>query len=189
MKKICFFLALALLCAGVSFGQAGAKNALSVDVAPLLRGLVINRDDPDINFFGIGAFYERLLGSSYSLGARFDYLSGEYGSGPSVDVSYLAFSVHGRVYPLAQGLAKLYLDLGVGFNSIDVDLPTYDKQEGMTFALKAGYKHFFNNFIFVEPSIAYVYARTISGSWSSIAKANDPSPVEWTPGLLIGISF
>jgi hypothetical protein len=193
MKKFCFFLTLALLCAGVSFGQSGKKNALSVDAAPLLRGFVTSSDDPDSDFFGIGAFYERLIGSRYSLGVQFNYFSGDYDYGTSIDVNYLALSAHGRVYPLSQGLAKLYLDLGIGFNTIDVDLPNQKEEGGMTFALKAGYKHFFNDFIFVEPSIAYVYAKTITDAWPSIVsgptKAHDPSPFEWTPGLLIGVSF
>jgi hypothetical protein len=194
MKKFCFFLTLALLCAGASFGQAGKKNALSIDTAPLLRGFVATHDNPDIGFFGAGLFYERLFGSHYSLGGRFDFLLGEYDSGAvEADITYFALSAHGRVYPLSQGLAKLYLDLGIGFNTIDLDMPGQKNEGGLTFALKAGYKHFFNDFIFVEPSIAYVYAKRISdalpGVGSGLSRVYDPSPFEWTPGLLFGISF
>jgi hypothetical protein len=193
MKKFCFVLTLALLCAGASFGQAGKKNALSIDAVPLARGLVAAHDSPDIGFFGAGLFYERLFGSRYSLGGRLDFFAGEYDNGTSIDISYFALSAHGRVYPLSQGLAKLYLDLGVGFNTIDIDMPNQKNEGGLTFALKAGYKHFFNNAIFVEPSIAYVYAKRISdarpGIGSGLDGVYDPSPFAWTPGLLIGVSF
>ena len=97
MKKIRFFLMLALLCAGAVFAQSGKKNALSVDVAPLFRGLVVKDNNPDVRFFGAGVFYERLFGSSFSLGGRFDFIIGEY---LGRDTRYLAGSIHGRVYPL-----------------------------------------------------------------------------------------
>jgi hypothetical protein len=180
MKKFYFFSMLALLCAGAVFAQSGKKNALSFDVAPLFRGFVAKEDNPDNEFFGGAVFYERLLGSRYSLGGRFDFILGEY---LEMDTSYLAGSLHGRVYPLAQGLEKLYLDVGIGFNNIDRD--GVDDVGGLTFALTAGYKHFFNGFIFVEPSLGLVYAKTISGNRT----LRDPSPIEWTPGLHIGFSF
>jgi hypothetical protein len=195
MKKICFFLALALVCAGAAFGQSGKKNALSVDVAPLFRGLVVSQNgNPDIGFFGAGLFYERLFGSRYSLGGRFDFIKGDYSNNVApkdVDITYLAASVHGRVYPLSQGLEKFYLDAGIGFNSINIDAPNHKKEGGMTFALKMGYKQFFNGLIFVEPSIAFVYAERISShsKLASFQAEQDPSPFEWTPGLLIGVSF
>jgi hypothetical protein len=193
VKKICLFLALLLVCAGAVFGQSGKKNALGVDVAPFFRGLVAgNPDNPDISYIGAGVFYERLFGSRYSLGGRFDFIHGEYSFSPiEGDISYLAGSIHGRVYPLSQGLEKFYMDAGIGFNSIDIDLPGHDKEGGMTFALKMGYKQFFNGVIFVEPSIAFVYAERISSNTSlaSLRGEHDPSPFEWTPGLLIGFSF
>jgi hypothetical protein len=183
MKKMCCIAALALLCAGAAFGQSG-KNALSVDAAPFLRGLVAGSVDSNVEFLGAGLFFERLFGSSFSLGARLDFITGEYHrAGVDGDVTYFAVSGHGRVYPLSQGLAKFYLDTGIGFNNIDVD--GRGDRGGLTFALKTGYKHFFNNVIFMEPSIALVYAENISGS----NHLSDPSPLEWTPGLLIGLSF
>jgi hypothetical protein len=188
MKKMCCIVALALLCAGAVFGQAGAKNALSIDAAPFLRGLVAMSDNPDVGFFGTGLFYERLFGSRFSLGGRFDFFFGGYDNGVTdVDIRYLAASAHGRVYPLAQGLQKWYLDLGIGFNTIDVG--SRNDEGGLTFALKTGYKYFFNDAIFVEPSIALVYADNISGAFPSLRGAQDPSPFGWTPGLLIGLSF
>jgi hypothetical protein len=193
VKKICLFLAFVLLCAGAAFGQSGKKNALSVDVAPLFRGFVAGHDDkPDVRFIGVGVFYERLLGSRYSLGGRFDFIHGEYDSGVAeTDITYLAGSIHGRVYPLSQGLEKFYLDTGIGFNSIDIDLPGHKKEGGMTFALQIGYQQFFNSVIFVEPSIAFVYAERISSNTLLLGSRgeHDPSPFEWTPGLLIGLSF
>jgi hypothetical protein len=189
MKKLCFIMTLALLCAGAAFGQSGKKNALSIDVAPFFRGLVAIDNDPDIGFFGAGLFYERLFGSQYSLGGRLDFIFGKHENVTEVDVNYFAGSVHGRVYPLGQGLEKLYLDLGIGYNSIDIDLPGADR-EGLTFALKAGYKHFFNGMIFVEPSLALFYGESISQGWpASFSGPHDPSPFGWTPGLLIGASF
>jgi hypothetical protein len=191
MKKIFLLLALALLCAGAAFGQSGKKNALSIDVAPFFRGLVIAHDDnPDTEFFGAGLFYEHLFGSRYSLGGRFDFIHGEYSAGVTeTDITYLAGSIHGRVYPLSQGLEKFYMDAGIGFNSIDIDAPGHKNQGGMTFALKMGYKQFFNGVVFVEPSIAFVYAERISSNTLLLSGALDPSPFEWTPGLLIGVSF
>ncbi|MDR3123855.1 MAG: hypothetical protein LBU16_08780 [Treponema sp.] len=180
MKKMCFITALALLCAGAAFGQSGKKNALSVDTAPLLRSLVASSVDSNAEFLGAGLFYELLLGSSFSLGGRVDFISGEYLNGK---VSYFAVSGHGRAYPLSQGLAKFYLDTGIGFNTIDMG--SNNDKGGLTFALAMGYKHFFNGTIFMEPSIALVYAENFFGSNS----VRDPSPLEWTPGLLIGLSF
>jgi hypothetical protein len=181
---------LALLCAGAAFGQTGKKNALGIDAAPALRSLAVrNKETPKIEFLGAGAFYERLLAPHFSLGGRFDFFTGRYDNVIEADINYFAFSAHGRVYPLSQGMEKLYLDAGVGFNVIKVDTPTGKNSQGMTFALKMGYKHFFNDTIFVEPSIAFVYAESIAKTWSYITRANDPSPLEWTPGLLIGFSF
>jgi hypothetical protein len=183
MKKMCCVAALALLCAGVTFGQSG-KNALGVDAAPFLRGLVANSVHSNVELLGAGLFYERLFGSSFSLGARVDFITGKYDYlVTDKDVTYFAVSVHGRVYPLSQGLAKFYLDTGIGFNNIDVG--GKDDRGGLTFALKTGYKHFFNSVIFMEPSIALVYAESLGGG----SRLSDPSPVEWTPGLLIGLSF
>jgi hypothetical protein len=189
MKRVCFISALALLCAGAVFGQSGKKNALGVDAAPFVRSLVATEKNPNRNFLGAGLFYERLFGSRYSLGGRFDFISGKYANGPAeVDVNYLAGSIHGRVYPLGQGLAKLYLDLGIGYNSIDIDLPGADR-EGLTFSLKAGYKHFFNSTIFVEPSLVLFYGESIANGAPALEGLRDPSPFGLTPGLLIGVSF
>jgi hypothetical protein len=191
VKKFYLFLAFVLLCAGAAFGQSGKKNALSVDVAPFFRSLVISHDDkPDTSFIGAGVFYERLFGSRYSLGGRFDFIQGDYSLGVTkADITYLAGSIHGRVYPLSQGLEKFYLDTGIGFNSIDIDSPGHGKEGGMTFTLQIGYKQFFNSAIFVEPSIAFVYAERISSNTLLLSEALDPSPFGWTPGLLIGVSF
>jgi hypothetical protein len=177
---------LALLCAGAAFGQSGKKNALSVDTAPFFRGLVAGEKDPDLSYLGAGLSYERLFGSHYSLGGRFDFIFGKHDTVPEVDITYLAGSLHGRVYPLGQGLAKLYLDLGIGYNSIDID-PGNDIG-GLTFALTAGYKHFFNSLIFVEPSIGLFYGESISNS-AVPSGLRDPSPYGLTPGLLVGLSF
>jgi hypothetical protein len=188
MKRVCVFVTLALLCAGAAFGQTDRKNALGIDVAPTLRSLAV-MNSPKTWFSGAGVFYERLLAPHFSLGGRFDFLIGSYDNVIKADINYFALSAHGRVYPLSQGLAKLYLDAGIGFNAINVDYPGVENKQGVTFALKAGYKHFFNDMIFVEPSMAFVYAETISKTWPYVAQANDPSPIEWTPGLLIGFSF
>jgi hypothetical protein len=188
MKRFCVLLTLALLCAGAAFGQEGKKNALSIDAAPILQGLVVMSSDSNVRFFGAGAFYERLLGSRYSLGGRFDFAFGKYDMVSTMDIKYFAVSAHGRVYPLAQGLQKFYLDAGIGFATIDMD-PGSD-QGGLTFALKAGYKHFFNDAIFVEPSLALVYGESIGGSLAAANRGSPNSPAfEWMPGLLIGLNF
>jgi hypothetical protein len=93
--------------------------------------------------------------------------------------------VHGRWYPLSSGLDKLFIDAGLGFNVFSYDGETDSKKGGLagiTLTLKAGYKLMFTPKFFIEPSMAFVYAKTPSS-------ASVPTPQGWQPGLSIGGAF
>jgi hypothetical protein len=193
MKKlrIVFLLVLGIVAIGGIFAQAkpagtasAEKNAVSLDVVPLFKGFIASEESKDGSkartVFGIAADYEYLIVPHYSIGARLDfYVSGQ----DKLVASYFGFAVQGRWY-ISESLEKFYLgtDIGLSGSSATYDGTTIDdsKTFGFTFALKAGWKQQLGP-IFLEPSMAYVYAK--SSDYLPV------TPLVWQPGLNVGIKF
>jgi hypothetical protein len=161
--------------------DGGAKLAVSLDLFPLVKGIIWSDVDDDDAMFALAPNFEYLIYPHFTVGAGMDLY---FGKSSDVDIFYFGLTAHGRWYPLSSGLDKLFIGAGLGFNVFAYDGET-DPDEGgfagLTMSLKAGYKLMFTPNFFVEPSMAFVYAKTPGGS--------APTPLGWQPGLSIGGAF
>ncbi|MDR1024512.1 MAG: autotransporter outer membrane beta-barrel domain-containing protein [Treponema sp.] len=181
-------IALGLLVLAAITGVLGAQNApaakaaVSLDLFPLFKGIIWSDSDADNSLFALAPSFEYLIHPHFTLGAAVDLYFGE---AVKIDIFYFGLAAHGRWYPLSSGLDKLFIDTGLGFNVFSLDGETDSKKggfAGITMSLKAGYKLMFNSRFFLEPSMAFVYAKTPSS-------ASVPTPLGWQPGLSIGGAF
>jgi hypothetical protein len=172
-KKMILALILAMAVTGGVFAQG--KNAVAVDVAPLAKGIIASDSDTDTSIFGIAASFEHPMAPHYSIGARMDLYAGKVFD---IDGTYFGLSAHGRWYPLSATLEKLYLDAGLGFNSLDSKLVEFG---GLTFALKTGWKLLFKEKFFAEPSLEYILAKS--------SEFVPFTPLGWQIGLGLGMNF
>jgi hypothetical protein len=159
-----------------------AKMAISLDVFPLVKGLLWSDSDLKNSLFALAPNFEYLLHPHYTLGAAVDLY---FGKTSDIDILYFGLTAHGRWYPLSSGLDKFFLDAGLGFNMFSLDGKTDSDRggfSGITISLKAGYKLMFGSRFFLEPSMAFVYAKTASIGFI-------PTPLGWQPGLNMGITF
>jgi hypothetical protein len=183
------------LVSGPLFAQA---NAVTLDVAPLAKGIITSDSDYDTAIFGIAASYERLLVPHFSLGLRMDLYAGRVGNdltkSANLDgqkVVYFGLNAQGRVYPLSDSMDKLFIEAGLGFNTFSVTLDSdvkaagYSADEfnfsGLTVDGKMGWRHVFGRMIFLEPSIGYVLAK--SNSYAGF------TPLGWQLGIGLGAAF
>jgi hypothetical protein len=185
MKKEFVFgllLALAITAVPVALGaQESKRMAAGLDTMPLLKGIIWTDSDADDSLFALSPSFEYRVVPHFSVGGTVDLWFGE---ASKVDIFYFGLSVHGRWYPLSEGLDKLFLDAGLGFNSFAVDGETdsqYGGFAGVTTGLKAGWKLMMGQMFFVEPSMAYVYSKSSS--------QEAPTPLGWQAGLSIGMAF
>jgi hypothetical protein len=156
------------------------RAALSVDTYPLAQGLITTDDDTDYSDFRIGATFEYLVGSKYSIGVRGDYRSSEQEK--NYTITFFGVGLHGRVYPMDSGLKKFFLDFGLGYSSFENE-PNSGKtttNDGLAWDLTAGWKQVLTANLFAEASIGWslVKSRAI-GTYNS----------GWIPGLSIGVLF
>jgi hypothetical protein len=160
----------------------GAKMALGVDAFPLVKGLIWWDGDKDNSLFAVAANFEYLAAPHFTAGGSADLY---FGKASDVDIFYFGLAGHGRWYPLSAGLDRLFIDAGLGVNAFALD-GKYDADKGgmtgITISLKAGWKLMFGSKFFVEPSMAYVYAKLPSS-------ASVPTPLGWQPGLAVGMTF
>jgi hypothetical protein len=176
-------------------GSGGAKQmALSVDLFPLVKGMLWKDSDAGYEMFALAASFERLVRPHYSVGAAADLYTGKLAKSgtESIGFTYFGLAVHGRYYPQSAGLDKFFIDAGLGFNTFTPDLPAgstvkYDFT-ALTLSLKAGYKVMLTPGLFFEPSMAFVYAKT-PGLPSGQGVENPPTPLGWQPGLGFGGAF
>jgi hypothetical protein len=168
---------------GAQEAPAGeAKMAVSLDAFPLVKGIVWSDIDADNAMFALAPNFEYLLRPHFSVGGALDMY---FGKALDIDIFYFGLAAHGRWYPFSSGPDKLFLDAGLGFNvfafdgKVDADKGGF---AGITMSLRAGYKLMFTRNFFVEPSMAFVYAKTASA-------ASVPTPLGWQPGLSIGGAF
>ncbi|MDR0451385.1 MAG: autotransporter outer membrane beta-barrel domain-containing protein [Treponema sp.] len=160
---------------------SAAKMAVSLDLFPLVKGIIWSDNDADNALFALAPNFEYLLHPHFTVGGAADLY---FGKASDIDIFYFGLAAHGRWYPLSSGLDKLFLDTGLGFNVFALDGKTDPDRggfSGLTMSLKAGYKLMFTPNFFVEPSMAFVYAKT--------PNAGVPTPLGWQPGLSMGGAF
>jgi hypothetical protein len=163
-------------------GSGGAKGAVSLDTFPLAKGIIWSDGNADDGLFALAPGFEFPVHPRFTLGAGLDIY---FGKNSNIDIFYFGLVAHGRWYPLSSGLDKLFIDAGLGFNVFAFDGETDPDKggfAGLTISLKAGYKLLFTPRFFVEPSMAFVYAKIP-------ALSSAPTPLGWQPGLSIGIVF
>jgi hypothetical protein len=184
-KKIVLVLLIVAVSAGVLGAQQtaqGRKIALGLDVAPLFKGLIWSDSNAKNSLFALAPHFEYLIRPGFTIGASGDLY---FGKASNVDIFYFGAAFQGRWYPLSTGLDKLFLGASVGFNAFSLDGETDSKKGGfmgITFSLKAGYKLMLTSKFFMEPSMAFVYAKTPSS-------VTVPTPQGWQPGLVIGMTL
>jgi hypothetical protein len=180
--KFVFGLVLTLVVSGALGAQEAKKMAAGLDTMPLFKGIIWTESDADNGLFALSPSFEYAVVPHFGVGGTVDLWFGE---NRNVDIFYFGISAHGRWYPLSEGLDKLFLDAGLGFNSFMRDGKTGSEHgsfAGLTAGLKAGWKLMFGQALFVEPSMAYVYSKV-----SSISEA--PTPLGWQAGLSAGMAF
>jgi hypothetical protein len=183
-KKIVLGLLVLAAVTGVLGAQQApaGKIAVSLDTFPLVKGLIWSDGDLDNSLFALASGFEYLLRPHFSMGAAADIYFGE---ASKIDIMYFGLAAHGRWYPLSSGTDKFFVDAGLGFNMFSLDGETDSDMggfTGITMSLKAGYKLMFSSRFFVEPSMAFVYAKIPSA-------VSVPTPLGWQPALSAGIAF
>jgi hypothetical protein len=184
MKRIVCILLLAA--AGSLIAEeasAQTKIAVGLDTMPLLKGIIWSDADADDGLFALSPSVEILMASRFSVGGTVDLW---FGTASDISVFYFALAGQGRWYPLSTNLDKLFIGVNLGFSLLSVDGEAPKAEDGgffgLTTGLKVGWKIKFGPRFFVEPSMAYVYAKTGFGS-------GVPTPLGWQPGLIAGVSF
>jgi hypothetical protein len=182
VKRIVLGLLVLAAATGVLGAQeSGAKMAAGLDVFPLVKGIIWSDSKQDNSLFAFAPSFEYRVAPHYTVGAVVDLYIGEYSK---VDVLYFGLTAHGRWYPLSTGLDKFFIDAGMGFNVFAFDGETDPDKggfSGMTISLKAGYKLMFGSNFFLEPAMAFVYAKT--------PRVASPTPLGWQPALSAGAAF
>ena len=183
MKRIVCIMLLAAAAGSLSAQEAsaGGKLAVSLDAMPLFKGIIWSDSDADNSLFALSPSFEYLVVPRFSVGGTADLW---FGTASDIDIFYFGLAAQGRWYPLSGGLDKLFVGANLGFNMFSVEGEKADAEHGgfsgLTMGLNLGWKIMFGSNFFVEPSMAYVYAKT----GSSV-----PTPLGWQPGLRIGGAF
>jgi len=188
----CIFAAiLTLACADVVFAQRAAaapeagKNAASLDIIPLINGLLASDTDNDLLYVAFALSYERMILPHISIGAEIDFVPGKIGEdGNGDDIPYLFFSMGAaaRYYPMSVNMEKFFFGTTLGFNVQSIDGKTKEEDGGFAgifIGLRAGYKLMFGNSFFAEPSMSYTYSKIPQVGY----------PVGWQGGLRVGARF
>jgi hypothetical protein len=159
-KKVLLVLVLAVIAAGGVSAQskgktaapakASAKNAASVDIVPFVKSELVA---PKKAGFGLALGYERLLKGNFALGARIEFVTAN-------KMTFFGIDAHGRWYPLAASLEKLFLDAGFGYGGL---FSSGASIGGLTFSLKTGWKLDVTPKLFLEPAIGYTLAKGTAG--------------------------
>jgi hypothetical protein len=186
-KKLILGLLVLAAAAGVVGAQEAAakseaKAAISLDAAPLFKGIIWSDTEADDSLFALSPGFEFLIHPRFTIGAGMDLY---FGKNSDTDIFYFGLAARGRWYPLSSGLDKLFIGAGLGFNVFAFDGETDPGKggfAGLALSIKAGYKLLFTPNFFVEPSLAFVYAKTP-------ALSSAPTPLGWQPGLNIGAAF
>jgi hypothetical protein len=188
MKRIWVVsLVLLMMGAGTVFGQAKQaasnekKNAISLDLFQLFKGIIASDTDADTYFVDFSLNYERLIAPHFGLGVQLDLFPGKV-----FDISYFYFGMSAffRHYPMSANAEKFFLGTSLGFNVQAVDgkaKPETGGFSGLTVALQAGYRLMLSsNFVYIEPSMSYVLSKTY---------LVPVVPLGWQGGLRFGLVF
>jgi len=150
------------------------KFSVSLDAAPLFKGLVSLEDDLGGNsFWGIAARFEYAPLPYCSAGVRAAFFPAGDGD-PAW--RYIGVTAHGRWYAFGSAPDKLFVDGVLGYNIENKD----DGASGLTFGMGIGWKIIIKGSFFIEPSLYYMYSK---------GEAGDFMPNGWLPGLCIGMAF
>jgi hypothetical protein len=181
-RKIVLALVLAAAAAGGAFAQpADQKMALSLDLAPMLTGFIAGESTgtSEKSFFALSPVFEYVIGG-YTIGARADFVFGSVGKSNKQSVTHVGMAAVGRWYPLAK-LQKLYVGTELGFDTCFMENVDDALYTGLTFAVRAGWKHFMDK-VFLEPSLGYVVSKSAGASMPI-------TPTGWEIGLNVGLAF
>jgi hypothetical protein len=167
------------------------KNAVSLNLFPLFKGFVASETSNlvDSAFFDLAVNYERLVVPHISIGADIDAY---FGKSVDVDLVYFNLSLAGRYYFMSEKAEKFYLGALIGFNVLSVDEETSFEDGGFGgfyAELQAGYRLFFTEAFFVEPSVSYVLSKAPLDPTGSVPDHLIPLPSDWEGGLSIGVAF
>jgi hypothetical protein len=181
---------LALVCAGTAFTQARPaarapsvkKNAISLDLNYLLRGIIESDSDTDTLYFALAPTFEHLVTSNVSVGGEMHLV---FGSTHDVSTLYFGLGFTGRVYPLSEQMEKMFLGVTLGYSILAMDGKIKTEAGGMTSLYTTamlGYKwHLVENVFFIEPSLAYTYIKAHGfGVLGNLG---------WTAAIRLGLSF
>jgi len=192
-----FAVLLTLTGAGMVFAQEEAKteaeetadssvksNAVTLDTIPLFKGFIASNSDDDTFFFCMAFAYERLILPHFTIGAELDMYPGKFW-----DTSYFYFGLAatGRFYPMSEYMERFFMGASLGINTQAVDGKTNPDDGGffgLTIGLRAGYRLLLGDLFFIEPSMAYTYAKT-----DGFLFGMTPQNIGWQAGLRVGVSF
>jgi hypothetical protein len=192
LRKIFVVVLVLLMGASTVFAQEAAsaeeqKNALSLDLFTLLKGIIASDDSTKTTIFALAVGYERLVAPHFSIGAELDLY---FGKVYDIDGSYFGLSAVGRYYPMSENFEKFFLGASLGINRFTIDGKAdaeYGGFFGLTTNLRAGYKLILPKNVYIEPSMAYVLSKvslmTLMGTGISV------TPLGWQGGLRFGFVF
>ena len=176
-KSIVILFTFAVLTSAVS----AQKMSVSLDVMPLVKGIDWGDDDKNNSLIALAPNFEYLFSAGFTLGGSVDLYIGQVSD---VDFLYFGLTAQGRWYPSSQGMSGFFIGGGLGFNAFSLD-GEFDKKKGgfmgLVISIEGGYKAMLNSKFFIEPSMAYVYAKE-SGK-------GIPTPSGWQAGLSAGMAF
>jgi hypothetical protein len=165
MKKLILVLVLATVVTGGLFAQTfeslfnlgsgptRQKNAIFVDISPLLTGLFAGG-------FGLGLGYERDILPNVSVLVHGDFLTFKV-----LAVTFGAFDIdfHGRWYPFNTAIDKLFIDVGIGYGSTSYDSTAWKgSQSILSIGAKAGWKFILSSGFVVEPQLGWTFASFVA---------------------------
>jgi hypothetical protein len=197
---------LALICAGTAFSQARqpapapaqpgraaagaasstAKNAISLDIMPLFKGILSSDQDAETLYIPISLGYERWIIPHMSIGLNLDMYFGKVGEEPDGDdipYFYFGMAIAWRYYPMSDNMEKFFVGAIIGFNAQAIDGKTKSEDGGFVgpiVGVSLGYRAFLGKVFFVEPSLGYVYSKY---------NGFGPTPLGWQGGLRLGVAF
>jgi hypothetical protein len=197
LKKIVCILLLVSVGIGAVFAQeqpaattaaeTSKKNSLTLDLFPLVKGIIASDSDSKISYTNLFVGFERLAAPHFSIGIDFDLMLGKW---DSIEVNYIGVSAEGRYYPMSENFEKLFLSWTLGFNTLSIDGKSKPEEggfSGVTTSLKLGYKVLSAKNFVIEPSMSYVLSK-----YSALAAYYGmavPTPLGWQGGLRMGFAF
>jgi hypothetical protein len=162
------------------------KSSLTVDLFPLVKGIIASDDESKVTYFSIFAGFEQLVAPHFTIGADLDLIFGKW---DTISGIYLGVSAEGRYYPMSENFEKLFLGATLGFNSLSIDGKSKPQDGGFTglvTSLKLGYKIISAKDFIIEPSMSYVLSKY---SMLSAFGISIPTPLGWQGGLRIGFTL